>query len=133
MSRDLGDLRPEFRAMVLPFLADWKVQADGYDTCVACTLRSLEEQQALWEQGRTTPGPIVTRAKPGQSAHNYGLAVDVYPLYHGKLITDESHPIWQELGNFAQARGLQWYGVPDAEFHEMPHFQHPQWKTIAGV
>lgn len=38
--------------------------------------RSFEEQDALYAQGRTTPGDIVTNAKGGESAHNYGCATD---------------------------------------------------------
>ena len=40
-------------------------------------LRTFPEQQALYNQGRTSPGKKVTNAKPGQSYHNYGLAIDV--------------------------------------------------------
>ena len=39
-------------------------------------LRTIEEQNALYAQGRTKPGPIVTKAKGGSSYHNYGLAID---------------------------------------------------------
>ncbi len=40
----------------------------GYDT--------YDTQNALYAQGRSTPGPVVTHAKGGQSAHNFGLAID---------------------------------------------------------
>jgi peptidoglycan L-alanyl-D-glutamate endopeptidase CwlK len=39
-------------------------------------LRSMERQATLYAQGRTMPGKIVTWAKPGQSLHHYGCAVD---------------------------------------------------------
>ena len=39
-------------------------------------LRTIEEQDALYAQGRTKPGPIVTKAKGGSSYHNYGTAFD---------------------------------------------------------
>lgn len=39
-------------------------------------LRSFDEQTALYAQGRTKPGPIVTWAKAGESLHNYGVAAD---------------------------------------------------------
>lgn len=42
-------------------------------------LRTYQEQDALYAQGRTTPGNIVTNAIGGKSYHNYGLAVDVIP------------------------------------------------------
>jgi D-alanyl-D-alanine carboxypeptidase len=38
------------------------------------SLRTFDEQAKLYAQGRTTTGPIVTNAKPGQSLHNYGVA-----------------------------------------------------------
>src|SRR5699024_12147382 len=43
--------------------------SDGY--------RSHAEQNALYAQGRTKPGNIVTNARRGQSLHNYGLALDM--------------------------------------------------------
>ena len=35
-------------------------------------LRTMVEQEALYAQGRTAPGAIVTNAQPGQSPHNPG-------------------------------------------------------------
>jgi peptidoglycan L-alanyl-D-glutamate endopeptidase CwlK len=40
----------------------------------------MEEQAALYAKGRTVSGKIVTKAKPGESYHNYGLAFDWVPL-----------------------------------------------------
>ena len=42
--------------------------------------RTMEEQTALFAIGRTAPGKIVTKARPGESYHNYGLAFDWVPL-----------------------------------------------------
>lgn len=39
-------------------------------------LRTIEEQNELYAQGRTKPGNKVTNAKGGSSYHNYGLALD---------------------------------------------------------
>lgn len=39
-------------------------------------LRTFAEQDALYAQGRTKPGPIVTNAKGGQSNHNFALSFD---------------------------------------------------------
>lgn len=38
--------------------------------------RSVPEQNELYAQGRTKPGQIVTKAKGGQSWHNWGVAGD---------------------------------------------------------
>lgn len=43
-------------------------------------LRTFEEQNALYAQGRTKPGSKVTNAKAGQSFHNYGQAIDLVEL-----------------------------------------------------
>lgn len=43
-------------------------------------LRTFDEQDVLYAQGRTAPGKIVTDAKAGESYHNYGLAVDLVVL-----------------------------------------------------
>src|SRR6516162_6132343 len=40
-------------------------------------LRTYEEQDELYAQGRTKPGKIVTKAKGGQSWHNFGTAFDI--------------------------------------------------------
>jgi len=45
------------------------------------TLRTEAEQNELFAQGRTKPGPVVTKAKFGQSYHNYGLAFDFAVMY----------------------------------------------------
>ena len=45
------------------------------------SLRTFEEQDVLYQQGRTKPGKKVTNAKGGQSIHNYGLAFDIVLMY----------------------------------------------------
>ena len=47
---------------------------------IYCGRRTMEEQAALYAKGRTAGGKIVTKAKPGESYHNYGLAFDWAPL-----------------------------------------------------
>ena len=47
---------------------------------IYCGMRTMEEQAALYAKGRTTEGKIVTKAKAGQSFHNYGLAFDWVPI-----------------------------------------------------
>ena len=47
---------------------------------IYCGRRTMEEQAALFAIGRTAPGKIVTKARPGESYHNHGLAFDWAPL-----------------------------------------------------
>lgn len=130
-SRRLDYLHPAVLPMVERFLASARLE--GIDLLVTCTWRSAEEQARLYAQGRTAPGRIVTRAKPGQSMHNVmlrggqpaSLAVDVVPLRFGKPIWDARDALWQEVGDLGQAAGLEWAGRWK-RFREFPHFQHPQ-------
>lgn len=39
--------------------------------------RTIDEQKALYAQGRSTSGPKVTWVDGGYSYHNYGLAIDI--------------------------------------------------------
>ena len=131
MSRDLNDLKPEFRTLVDPWLA--ACSAAGLDILVTCTLRTNEQQAALYDQGRSNPGRIVTNAQPGQSAHNYGLALDVVPIVNGKADWSGSSPSWQQLAKLGQGAGLDWLGAPGSPFKEQAHFQLPNWRTVAGI
>ena len=129
-SRSVNLLRPIFRPMAQGLLDDCK--AANIDLLVTCTIRSLAEQDALYAQGRTMPGPIVTNAKAGQSAHNWGLAIDVVPMVNGKPEWNGHDLVWQEIGRLGQKRGMVWYGAPESKFHEMPHFEMPNWREIAN-
>ena len=131
MSRNLDDLRPEVRPMVDAFLA--ACTAAGFDLIVTATSRTLAEQAALYAQGRTTPGPRVTNAPPGTSAHNYGLAIDIVPTVNGKPDWNGHDAVWQQIGNLGQAAGLEWFGAPGSPYVEMPHFQLPNWRSVAGI
>jgi peptidoglycan L-alanyl-D-glutamate endopeptidase CwlK len=47
---------------------------------IYCGRRTMEEQTALYSLGRSAQGKIVTKARAGESYHNYGLAFDWVPL-----------------------------------------------------
>lgn len=126
-SRSLDDLRPEFRAAVDAWLADCK--ADGLDLLVYCTLRARSEQAALYAQGRTLPGRVVTNAKPGESAHNYGLALDFVPLRLGKPDWEPGNDLYLRAIRLAMAHGLE--SLAQSSFPEWAHIQRHDWKTIA--
>lgn len=128
-SRKINDLHPQLQPLCREFLQ--RAEAAGVDVLITCTYRSNEEQEALYSQGRTKPGNIVTRARAGQSAHNFKIgpapaakAFDVVPLDEfGHCIWDASHPDWQTLGRIGTEIGLNWYGAPGSKFREYPHFQ----------
>ena len=94
-------------------------------------LRTVQEQNALYAQGRTAPGNKVTNAKGGWSWHNFGLAVDCIPgLRGGSTVWEPNwnadHPDFEAMIAEGVAQGLvsgaHWVTMPDK-----PHFQ------LAGI
>ena len=129
-SRSLDDLIPPTKQRVEVFLAAAK--AAGIDLLVTSTYRDNESQNALYAQGRTTPGKIVTNAKAGQSFHNYRCAVDVVPLVAGKPRWDVKDEVWQTVGKLGKEAGLEWAG-DWKRFKEYPHFQYTGGLTLAQL
>jgi hypothetical protein len=87
-------------------------------------LRTFAEQDALYAQGRTRPGAIVTRARGGESNHNFGLAVDLCPFVEGRPDWNAPIQTWALIGEVAAAQGLEWGGAW-AKFLDKPHVQLP--------
>lgn len=99
---------------------------EHYDCKVIFGMRTQEEQQALYAQGRTTPGKIVTHMDgvKRRSRHQDGLAVDVVP-----------YPIdWKDLRRFnnfgwfvkgmAAAMDIEiTWGGDWKQFKDYPHFE----------
>ncbi len=84
-------------------------------------LRTNAEQNALFAKGRDHTGKIidksqvVTNARAGQSSHNFGLAIDVYPIVANEINwgftggspepTAQALPAWQRLWDAVRANG----------------------------
>ena len=72
-------LHPDVRADFEAFITDAE-NALGLTLRIVQGLRTFPEQDAIYAQGRTKPGSIVTYSPAGASYHNYGLAVDFVPI-----------------------------------------------------
>ena len=129
-SRKLEDLLPQVRTRVEAFLK--AADEAGIDLLVTSTYRDNASQDALYAQGRTAPGKVVTNAKAGQSYHNFRCAVDVVPLRNGKPVWDTKDPVWQTVGRLGKAAGLEWAG-DWKRFKEFPHFQYTGGLTLAQL
>jgi len=128
-SRSLDDLAPPVKQRAEAFVEATKLK--GIDLLVTSTYRDHESQAALFAQGRTTPGRVVTNAKPGQSWHNHRCALDVVPLVNGKAIWDDN-ALWMQIGKIGESCGLEWAGNWKT-FKEFPHFQYTGGMTLSQL
>lgn len=93
---------------------------------------SFEDQDKLYSQGRNgDTRPIVTRARAGQSFHNYGLAFD--SCFRGADPFLDKHKdrdtIWNDFGTFCGIHGLTW-GGKFRVFPDRPHAEFAFGMTI---
>lgn len=107
-----------------------KTSSVGIDIVITEKWRSIEQQNILYAQGRSSDGTIVTHAEGGESYHNYGLAID-YALrdVNGKVIWDISYDgnnngkkDWFEVAEIAKDLGFEW-GGDWRNFKDYPHLQ----------
>ncbi|RYI32031.1 M15 family peptidase [Bacillus infantis] len=104
----------------------------GIHIIITQGLRTIAEQNALYAQGRTKPGSIVTNAKGGYSFHNFGLAFD-FAIVNSSGTTvywntnvdtnKDGAKDWHQVGKMGQQIGLEWGGAWTS-FLDMPHFQY---------
>lgn len=103
----------------------------GVPIVITQGLRTIAEQNALYAQGRSKPGPIVTNAKGGTSYHNYGLAFDFALLLpNGTTISwdmnrdgdKDKAADWREVVGEAKELGLEW-GGDWTSFKDYSHLQ----------
>lgn len=135
---NLGSLNKKALAKLEPFIAQVELMLapKGVTIEVISGLRSWSAQAALYAQGRTKPGKIVTKARPGSSWHNYGLAIDI-GLFKNGVYLDEKKPaeadkLYAEIGKLAATHGIEWAGTWKT-FQETPHFQVTFGMTLADV
>lgn len=152
MSDRIEDLEPHTRAMCELFLQ--KAALADIPLRVTHTRRTMDEQLHLWSKGRAlhdgvwvviNPAAIVTKARPGASPHNYGMAFDIcvagpdpYMDEYGKDHKDEfgrplPDPRWKLLGELGEECGLDWggpLGKGDKFTWDRPHFQRNNWRAF---
>jgi peptidoglycan L-alanyl-D-glutamate endopeptidase CwlK len=103
----------------------------GIPIVVTQGLRTFAEQNALYEQGRSKPGAIVTNARGGYSNHNFGVAIDFALLTNdGRAVSWDTKldgnrngkADWNEVVTLAKALGFTW-GGDWKTFLDLPHFE----------
>ena len=129
-SRRLGDLLPRVQAKALAFEA--KCGEQGLDILIYCTYRSGEEQNELYQQGRTKSGRIVTNARAGESWHNWRCAFDFVPMVGGKPAWGDK-VFYLKAGIIAENCGLEWAGRWKGSLRETAHCQYRGGLTLTDM
>jgi peptidoglycan L-alanyl-D-glutamate endopeptidase CwlK len=95
----------------------------GIPILIDQALRTFEEQDALYAQGRTTPGNIVTWVR--RSYHNFGLAFDFVLLTEdgSDCIWEDDNPGYAIVGQIGKDLGMEWGGDWQPSQRDIPHFQ----------
>ena len=108
----------------------WNVQTvflaafahETYAVRIISGTRTYAEQDALFEQGRSMPGNIVTKARGGESNHNFGIAWDIGVFIDGKYATESAPYKTAAPVALAATTGVEWGGNWE-KFPDMPHYQ----------
>ena len=119
-NRDIGALSQEME----PKCRDWcrEMTAAGIDYLITCTLRTQAEQAALYAQGRTALGPIVTWTM--NSKHLKGNAFDFVIMANGKPDWTMAHKdAWNKAIAIGKSHGLTQVVGKDGHVKEFAHLQ----------
>jgi len=119
-SRKIEDLHPRVQVLARKFIEE--CSKAGVDVLIYSTYRDAASQDALYAQGRTKPGRIVTNARAGQSFHNWRVAFDFVPIVAGKARWDDKEA-YAKCGNIAESIGLEWAGRWTGKLRETAHCQ----------
>ena len=119
MSRDVKLLHPELQIIVNQWKSECKKQ--GLNVLITQTFRTKAEQDALYAQGRTTKGNIVTNAKYPRSPHCWGVAFDFCRNVKGREY-DDSDDFFAKVGAVGKKLGLTW-GGDFKSFVDKPHLE----------
>ncbi|WP_445506754.1 M15 family metallopeptidase [Niallia sp. 03190] len=133
MTVNLNGVNPFVKEKAEQLIKNANVRLKNYKMGIVQAYRSKAEQDALFAKGRRgIPGEgIVTKARGGQSMHNFGLAID-FALFSpdGKKASwdtsadfdKDGKADWMEVVEEAKKLGFEW-GGDWRGFKDCPHFQ----------
>lgn len=107
-------------------LANWfyLVQSRVPSVHTSCAGRNEQDQDAVYLRG-------ASRAKWGESSHNYGLGIDLFFIVDDKALwdLDKSTFLFRRKVEPLRPDWIEWGGNWKS-FQENAHYQHKNWKTL---
>lgn len=127
--KNIETLHPKVRDKAREFINRVEKET-GIKLRVTSGIRTYAQQDALYAQGRTKSGAIVTNAKGGQSNHNFGTAIDVIPIVNGQ--PDWNTKDWAKISQIGKSVGFNW-GGDWTGLVDKPHFEMQFGNTLAQL
>jgi peptidoglycan L-alanyl-D-glutamate endopeptidase CwlK len=137
-SKNVATLHSKVQQVFKNWIAECQIMAaaHGYEYKAISGNRTWDEQAKIYAQGRTSPGKIVTNAKPGYSNHNYGIAVDMGVFKDGKYLDGlkpaEAQAFHNKAAVIAEKYNIEWGGSWKS-FKDYPHFEYKTGKTLSQL
>lgn len=154
--KNMGNVNPSLKEYALELIK--RCYKQGVYVQLASGYRSHEEQAKLFGQGRSSfmyKGKqygrikdangkqlnIVTNAEPGQSIHNYGLAIDFFLVSSDGVkgiwdtyvdLDKDGKRDWLEVVAIAKKMGFEW-GGDWKSFRDYPHLQYTKGLTLNQI
>lgn len=131
----LAKIHPELREKAIKLIE--AAAKENILLLVTQSLRTKEEQDALFAQGRTKPGNKVTNCAGMSGPHTWGTAFDIC-IYVDKdhdMVVDGNEINWSDpryarVGAIGKSLGLKW-GGDFKSLMDMPHFELSQFSIAA--
>jgi peptidoglycan LD-endopeptidase CwlK len=118
--RSLVTLLPKAQVAARNSLA--RIRSTGFDARILSGTRTYAEQNTLYRKGRFgNTEPKVTRARGGQSNHNFGIAWDIGIFVAGAYVGNDLGP-YREAAQPGMEGDLEWGGNWQS-FPDFPHYQ----------
>lgn len=154
--KNIGNVHPSLKEYALELIK--RAYKEGIFVQLSSGFRSLEDQAKLYGQGRShyvykgkqygrikdSDGKqlkVVTKAEPGESIHNYGLAIDFFLVSNdGKEsiwdiyadLDKDGKRDWIEVVSIAKQMGFEW-GGDWSQFLDYPHLQYTGGLTLGQI
>jgi peptidoglycan L-alanyl-D-glutamate endopeptidase CwlK len=127
--RSIRSLQPKAQRAARAFLR--RVLDAGINARIISGTRTYREQDALFRKGRFgDPSSIVTKAKGGQSNHNFGIAWDIGVFQNGAYLG--SSPLYARAAVVGRVPGIEW-GGDWVTFVDQPHYELSTGMSLAVV
>ena len=144
----MGDVHPSLKEYAIELIK--RCYKEGIRVQISSGYRSFTDQAFIYGQGRYSYKfkgkeygrlkdgngkvlSIVSNAEPGESIHNYGLAIDYFLVSEdGNQSLWTVNADWKRVAAIAKSMGFEW-GGDWSSFRDYPHLQYTKGLTLGQI